>query len=204
MKRVTILITLILTMLLCGTNAFAGSIPEDLLYDDKSLLFFGELVSYDKNEGRITVLPTQKIKGDVNTGANQVYTNISRVGNFTPVRGTTYLMSYYDDNNPLYIFQITGSDTKNLIIEGIEDNGMWKRMRKALNEGQFEQEEAERLNKISGSSVSSAVTPTPVPTPTYNPSGQNGIYLVFGIAVAAIACGLILFLRKQKSKRNCI
>ena len=48
MKRVICFIAIITAVFLCViTTVWAGDEPEALAFDDKSLVFFGEVVSYD-------------------------------------------------------------------------------------------------------------------------------------------------------------
>ncbi len=214
LKKIIYLIIIVSLTLFRGITAFAGDIPESLLSEDKALLFFGELVSCDKSDESITitVLPTQKIKGDVNTEDSQTYYNVELVGRdgFTPTEGETYLMAYYDQNNPLYVFRVTTVDTKTLTIEGIAGIDMWERMQGYLNEGAYEKKETERLASLEESTSFAELTPTPTTSlmPTQTPKlaststnieqKNSAYYWSFGLIGVGIVVGVIVYLRIRK------
>ena len=196
---------------LFGTDVLAGDVPEGL-FDDKALIFFGELISYDASS--ITVMPTLKIKGDVEIGIEQTYFNYYFIGYISPIPsfdiGEIYLMAYYDANNPLYVFRTTTTDTETLVIEGVAWYAMWGRMQMYLNEGIYEQLEAERLLRINESASSQEPTPTPIiPTPVpvlaqepINNSQDLTNYWFYVLILAVIAVGAVIFLRKKAAGSN--
>ena len=147
MKKLIYAIILLCAIFSNGITAFAGSIPEDLLGDDKSLVFFGEVVSYNADES-ITVLPTQKIKGDVKVGTELSYNYVVPMGNFSIEKGEAYLFGYYNKINPLYVFHTTSTDTKTLRILDKSGGGIEERMQDYLNSGAFEEAEIKRLEKL--------------------------------------------------------
>lgn len=160
-------------MLLHSTTALAGDVPESLLNSDNALVFFGEVVSYDETKSTVTVLPTQKIKGNVEIEIEQTYSKVVFVGEFSPKEEEIYLMTYYDKNNPLYVFQITTTDTKTLKIKGIESNGMMQRLQTKLNDGAYEQKEEERLAKIAEEEKLIQKKVQAALSEAANPSGQE-------------------------------
>jgi len=151
-KKAICIIFIGVLVFLYGIPVLAGDVPECLLYDDKALLFWGEVISYNKKDASgkntITVLPKQKIKGDVSIDEEQTYPYCEPVGNFSPVKGERYLMSYYDENNPLYVYLTTGTDLKTLKIKGIYGNAMMARFQEYLNAGEYEKKESERLERL--------------------------------------------------------
>ena len=148
MKKVISILSLVAIMLSMSITAIAGSIPEDLLYEDFAQIFFAEVVAYhpDKENPDIALVPTKVIKGDVKTGAKLWYYNPNTVGDFKVKTGKTYLFTYFDENNPTDIFDVTSYDTDTLKLKNVEGD-MWKRFEKYLNEGRYLEAEQERLDK---------------------------------------------------------
>ena len=70
MKKIISILSLVAIMLSMSITAFAGSIPEDLLYEDFAQIFFAEVVFYhpDKENPDIELSPVKVVKGDVKTG----------------------------------------------------------------------------------------------------------------------------------------
>ena len=68
------LISLIFIFLLAINlnTAFAGD-TTGVFMDGESAVFFGKVLSYDKATKNVAVIPTQKIKGDVEIGCEQTY-----------------------------------------------------------------------------------------------------------------------------------
>ena len=220
MKKIICLIVIFGIIFIFGTPALAGDIPEGI-FEDKALLFFGEVVSYNETDKTITVLPTQKIKGDVKINAVQSYEYGYPIGvyesGYFPVDGEIFLMSYYDEYNPLYVFRITSTDTKTLEIEGITGDSMWAIIQTYLNEGVYEQKESERLTqeeerltRLNESTPSPEPTPTPETAPARAPlpvasqepadTSAKSIadYWPFGLLGIAIIGGVVLYLIRRK------
>lgn len=135
---------IIFVMLLFTVPVIAGSIPEDLLHEDFALVFFGELVSV--GEDNVEVKPSKKIKGDINCDTKQVFLDPYFI-KCEPNIGKTYLFTYFDENNPVYIFKTTSTDTKTLEFEGIDKGSMFGRLQEYLNQGLFEEAESKRTEK---------------------------------------------------------
>ena len=108
MKKIISLISIIAIMLSMSITALAGSIPEDLLMD-QSQIFFAEVVYYHPNKEKpdIEFSPVKKIKGDVKLGTKQIAYNFNTVGDFDIKEGNVYLFTYFDENNPTDIFEVT-------------------------------------------------------------------------------------------------
>jgi len=148
MKKVISILSLVAIMLSMSITAFAGSIPEDLLHSDDAQIFFAEVVYYhpDKEKPDIDLSPVKVIKGDVKTGVKLTYYNPNTVGNFKVKEGNVYLFTYFDENNPTDIFEVTSYDTSTLKLKNVEGD-MWKRFEQYLNEGRYLEAEQERLDK---------------------------------------------------------
>lgn len=140
-KIISVLIMCII--LVMPFAAFAGDVPEGLLSEDGAKVFFGELINLDKNE--VEVSPFKVIKGDMDEREWVTFSEPCVVGDFKPLKKNIYLFAYFDDNNPIYIFNADSYDTKTVKLKGIEGE-MWERMQKYLNEGKFEEADARRLD----------------------------------------------------------
>ncbi len=138
-------ILVMMVVLLTPMTAFAGSVPEDLLSHDGAKVFFAELINYDKEE--VLVSPFKVVKGDMDEREWVAFSDPSIVGNFMPMKGNVYLFAYFDDNNPIYIFNATSYDTAELKLKGATGD-MWKRFETMLNEGKFEASDAVRRDAL--------------------------------------------------------
>ena len=78
MKRFIAFFTVLICMaMILPLTAFAGDIPESLLYEEGAQIFLGEVLSYHPNKENpdIENWIAAKIKGNVNEGSKQVYTH---------------------------------------------------------------------------------------------------------------------------------
>ena len=148
MKKVIYLFFFAIAILSMTTTVLAGSIPEDLLNEDSAQIFFAEVVYYhpDKENPDIEVSPVKVIKGDVNMGGKLTYYNPNTIGDFKVKEGNVYLFTYFDENNPTDIFEVTSYDTSALKLKNV-DGDMWKRFEKYLNEGRYLDADHARLDK---------------------------------------------------------
>ena len=121
-------------ILLSLSVCHAGDIPESLLGGDKTQVYFGE-VKEVRGKG-ITIIQRQNIKGRFSQDCELTFGEF--VFTDSPRPGETYLCGYIDNNNPLYIWEVTSLDTRNLSI--INTDNMSKRMQEYLNSGRFEEE----------------------------------------------------------------
>ena len=149
MKKLISLLCLTAIMLSMSITALAGSIPEDLLYEDFAQIFFAEVVYYHPNKENpdIEFSPVKKIKGDVKLGTKQIAYNFNTVGDFDIKEGNVYLFTYFDENNPTDIFEVTSYDTSTLKLKNVEGD-MWMRFQKYLNNGDYEEAEQERRDRL--------------------------------------------------------
>ena len=146
MKKLISFISITILLLSLSVTVFAGSVPEDLLHYDGAHIFFGEVLSYTEN-GDVAVSPVKKIKGDIKTGTKQTYSNANAIGDIDIKPGNVYLITYFDENNPTDIFEVTSYDTKTLKLKNVEGD-MWERFEKYLNDGEYEKAEQERIDKL--------------------------------------------------------
>lgn len=148
MKKIISLFGIIIMLISLSTTALAGSIPEDLLHSDDAQIFFAEVVYYhpDKENPDIELSPVKVVKGDVKTGVKLTYYNPNTIGDFKVVEGNVYLFTYFDENNPTDIFDVTSYDTSTLKLKNVEGD-MWERFEQYLNEGKYLEAEQERLDK---------------------------------------------------------
>ena len=139
MKRFIALFAVLICMaMILPLTAFAGDIPESLLYEEGAQIFFGEVLSYhpDKKNPDIEVWIAAKIKGNVNEGSKQIYTHPNPVGDFKVREGKVYLFTYYEGDNYIDLFEVTTYNTKTLKVRHVE-GPMWERFEQYLNEGKY-------------------------------------------------------------------
>ena len=139
MKRLIALFAVLICMaMILPLTAFAGDIPESLLYEEGAQIFFGEVLSYHPNKENpdIEVWIAAKIKGNVNEGSKQVYTHPDPVGDFKVREGKVYLFTYYEGDNYIDFFEVTTYDTSTLKVRHVE-GPMWDRFEQYLNEGKY-------------------------------------------------------------------
>ncbi len=143
MKKIISFICAII--ILSTLTAFAGSIPEDLLSEDNAQVFFAEVLSI--NDNSVELSPIKKIKGDIKPGTKQYYPRPNIVGDFKVVPGNVYLFTYFDENNPTDIFNVTSYDTSTLKLKNVTGD-MWERFEEYLNDGRYEIAEQERIDRL--------------------------------------------------------
>lgn len=136
------IIILFAALFINPATSLAGSIPEDLLHDEECQVYFGEVKSVD-GEG-ITIIQVQNIKGSFTADSEIAYPDY--IFTEAPEPGKVYLCGYFDENNPLNIWEVDCCDTSSLKISNTD--AMSKRMQEYLNEGLFEEAEAERLANL--------------------------------------------------------
>lgn len=149
MKQIHIMLTALLVFCMMSLNVYAGDVPEELLAHDQAEVFFGEVVGYEKTdeEQSIKLRAVKTIKGDVESGTVKSYSESITVGFEGIKSGKIYLIAYFDEFNPTYVFETTTTDTKSLKLIDASGN-MWERLEKYLNDGEFEKAEAERRERI--------------------------------------------------------
>lgn len=129
----------LVVLLLTSTICLAGDVPEGLLMNNTAEVYFGDIKNIEQNT--ITVIQKQPIKGLFEEGSERTYSDFSFTGN--PTVGETYLCGFYDEYNPLYMWEVTSFEPKALQIKTTDNMSM--RMQEYLNTGKFEEKEQERL-----------------------------------------------------------
>ncbi len=197
MRKCIIAILIVLTIL--NILVFAGSIPEDAVYDEKAEVFFAKLVSYRPNgegETEVNLIPTRVIKGDIALGESVWYDEPAQIGDFVVTMGEEYLFLYFDENNPTCFFKTTSQDTKTLKLENTTGD-MWDRLEEYFNEGKFEEvaEESQQKKALAKTEPLSAAEP--------DAKRNNKIpyYIAIGVALA-VAFGGVVLKGKLKNGKN--
>ena len=91
--------------------------------------------------GSITVVPTEKIKGDVEIGKAQTYNRCS--SEVKPVLDTEYLFAYFDEIN-FYLYEIKERNGNKFSLKNSRFP-MVKRLEDNLNNGIYAEAEKERI-----------------------------------------------------------
>lgn len=210
MKKLLLCILSLVTFLSVSAVCFAGDIPETLLGDDESQVYFGEVKSVDGTN--ITVIQFQNIKGEFSEGSEISYTDFD----FTPspIVGEVYLCGYIDKNNPLYLWEVTSLDTKQLKLTSTIE--MSKRMQEYLNDGKFEEKEEERLLKLAVNKDAESTTEETKTTDVLVSNADRGepqnidaqvnnnfyIIIITGVILIGVV-GILMFLwKKQKNSTS--
>jgi len=151
MKKLICLLSILVFMLSLSISVFAGDVPESLLGEDGAKVFIGRVENV-KLKGDITlssqaeidtidVIPTVKIKGEVEIGKIETYKSYH--GNLILEKGKEYLFGYLDENN-LSIYEIKSRDDKNIELVNSDKYDIVQRLEDYLNEGAFAMAEQER------------------------------------------------------------
>ena len=177
MKKIICFILILLTI---SVTVFAGSIPEDLLSQEDSKLFVGKVQEYTIIEtpnapyfdiDSITVVPTERIKGDVEIGKAQTYNRCSsEVKNLLP--DAEYLFAYFDEIN-FYLYEIEERDGDNFNLKNSRFP-MVQRLEDNLNNGYYAEAEKERTE---------TAVAMQLPTQKPKPDTNFGWWVVGGEAV---------------------
>lgn len=163
MKKIIGFICITIMLLSMSITVFAGSIPEDLLHSDEAQVFFAEVLAYHPNKEKpvIEFSPVKKIKGDVKLDTKQSAYYFNTIGDFDIKEGNVYLFTYFDENNPTDIFEVTSCDTSTLKLKNVSGD-MWERFEDYLNEGRYLDAEYARIDRqneklpVDGESISFA------------------------------------------------
>ncbi len=149
MKKLFMAIIIFAVTAFMTSVCFAGDIPETLLYDDLSTVYFGIVKSINYENKSISVIQYKNVKGEFYKGKEIKYNNYYFINPVSevkiPVENEIYLCGYTDENNPLYIWKVSGTETESLTVEC--DDNMSKRLQEYLNEGRFTEKEIIRFMK---------------------------------------------------------
>lgn len=145
MKNLIAVFVVVSTLLLSCLSVWAGDIPEALSYEDDAKVFIGTLLNcFDSPMGSqdVTVLPTFKIKGDVEIGANDTYEGCY-FPNQEPKIGAEYFFGWLS-NTEVYAYEIKSRTEDNITIQITDEFA--GRIQDYLNEGLYEKSEVARVN----------------------------------------------------------
>ena len=144
MKKIISLIGIIAIMLSTMLTAYAGDVPEALSYEDDAKIFIGTLKDFKLDSDKpkvldIQVLPTRKIKGDVEINELQTY-KMCHFGKLVQ-KEREYLFGWLSDDS-VWAYEIISYDEKEIKIETYDEFA--KRIQDYLDEGLYARAEQER------------------------------------------------------------
>ncbi len=193
-------IAILVVLMLMNISALAGSIPEDLKGDDKSLIYFGEVIRYDPNRaenGYIELEVKKVIKGDVSE-EKYIYADVLPIGEFDILPGAEYLIGYFDENNPVYVMETTTQDPRTLEIKHIYSDHMFARLEQYLNNGEIEAAEKERQQKMGQVKTE----PDAERVPAEKKDNKMPYYIAIGTALAVVLGGIAVKGKNKKCKKQ--
>lgn len=202
MRKIPIILFAIFLICMNVTICMAGDVPEGLLGDEDSLVYFGEVTEIE--DAQISVLVTENIKGTAEVDRIYVYDEWAFTSK--PQVGEVYLCGYSDENNPLYIWEISSTDMESLDI--INDDNMSKRMEDYINNGDF----SKAQDELSGVEESDAEEDSSSVGIIGSADGPSGIYInerdysgviitgAIALGIIVIACVVILNIMKSRKK----
>ena len=151
MKKIISLIGIIAIMLSTMLTAYAGDVPEALSYEDDAKIFIGTLKDFKLDSDKpkvldVQVLPTRKIKGDVEINELQTY-KMCHFGKLVQ-KEKEYLFGWLSDDS-VWAYEIISYNEKEIKIETYDEFA--KRIQDYLDECLYARAEQERStlgNKI--------------------------------------------------------
>lgn len=161
MKKIAGLFVMVAVLLCTSVSVFAGDVPEGLLHEDTAKVFLGTVARYTTREipsapyteiDSLEVIPTEKIKGDIEIGVKQTYAKCHSLLELKS--DTEYLFGWFDDDN-FYIYEIASREGDQFKLVDSEKHDMTKRLEDDLNDGSFKRAEQERtaLEKYKNATV---------------------------------------------------
>ncbi len=212
MKKIISLIGVIAILFTMSVSVFAGDVPEELLNTDTAKVFIGTVENFTEKTiagssqvyiETVDVIPTEKIKGEVEIGAKETYTRCDSVLDLQ--KGKEYLFGYIDENN-FYIYEILSKDKKMINLADAKKYDMALRLENYLNDGSFEKAEQERLAKTEQStqpdnSSTSVIDGANEPTDIAVKSNVN-VWLVVGTGALVLLLVIVFIIRKKKLYKN--
>ncbi len=149
MKKYICFICTVILSLSLAVPVMAGDIPEALSYEDDAKVFIGTLLNFtnspvgnSSDEKDVTVLPTLKIKGEVEVGVDDTYECCYFVKT-TPQKGAEYFFGWLS-NTEVYAYEVK-SRTDDKITLHVTDE-FSERIQNYLDEGLYKQAETARVN----------------------------------------------------------
>ena len=174
-----------------GAKVFIGTVENVTLKGDISFSSKAEI-------DNVEVIPTEKIKGEVEIGKKETYTRYDSV--LMLEKGKEYLFGYIDENN-FYAYEIKSRDEKSIKLVDSDKYDMTKRFENYLNDGSFEKAEQERLEKINKAETSSTsvIGGADAPTDIIIKSNINiALIVCIGVFILAFVIGFVYKKRKNK------
>lgn len=142
-QKITAIFFVICLLGLTCMPVLAGDIPEALSYEDDAKVFIGTLLDVtDDTPPAVTALPNLKIKGEVEVGVEQTYSECY-FPKATPKQGAEYFFGYLPGNE-VYAYEVE-SRTDDKINLHITDE-FSERIQNYLDEGLYERAETARVN----------------------------------------------------------
>ncbi|MDA8234811.1 MAG: hypothetical protein M0Z31_08460 [Clostridia bacterium] len=136
-RKIVINIFLVLILIFNGTTAFAGDVPESLMFGNQQALFIGKLTKIDSNS--FTILPSTVMMGSI-PQKEIVIEKFDRYYGTTdkPKVGDFLVAVLIDDNkvDETWIFKTTSADYKKLKLKS-EKYSMVQRYQEYINEGKY-------------------------------------------------------------------
>lgn len=144
MKKLVSLIGIVAIMLLSMLTAYAGDVPEALSYEEDAKIFIGTLKDFKLDSDKpkvldVQVLPTRKIKGDVEINELQTY-KMCHFGKLVQ-KEKEYLFGWLSDDS-VWAYEIISYNEKEIKIETYDEFA--KRIQDYLDEGLYARAEQER------------------------------------------------------------
>ena len=144
MKKIISLLGIIAIILSMTLTAFAGDVPEALSYEDDAKIFIGTLKDFKLDSDKpkvldVQVLPTRKIKGDVEINELQTY-KMCHFGKLVQ-KEKEYLFGWLSDDS-VWAYEIISYNEKEIKIETYDEFA--KRIQDYLDEGLYTRAEQER------------------------------------------------------------
>lgn len=143
MKKLFLLV--IALLLLSAPASYAGDMDNDLLRNDQSKMFFGELT---ENAEFVVIKPIYNIKGefDQDKMVRVLKQNCDIMGGQTAVTGKIYLCGLFSSQTDLCLWEFDTMDTS--VIKLNATDCFSKKIQEYLNTGLFDKAEQDRLYKI--------------------------------------------------------
>ncbi len=206
MKKLVSLLSVIVIIFAVSVSVFAGDVPESLMYEDSAKVFIGTVedftfkseISFSSQAGidTVDVIPTEKIKGDVEIGVKETYTRCDSV--LILEKGKEYLFGYFDENN-FYIYEIKSRDENKIKLVNSDKFDMTKRFEDYLNDGSFERAEQLRLAKMGQTETSSVSVIGGADAPTdITVASPISLWAIVGVGALVLALVVLLLTRKKK------
>lgn len=200
MKKILVLVLSLVFGLMNLLTCYAGDIPEGLLGDENTLVFYGEVKEISENS--ITVVVSENIKGVAMIG--DAYSYDEWIFTENPVVGEIYLCGYYDENNPLSIWEIERKEDGKIDI--IKSDNMCDRMENYINDGDFAKAQADLLASEEDGEDIAIIGSADGPTNIYvSSTGEVSRIMILGVAavafVIAVMVAVIVIIRANKRNK---